>query len=559
MTSKRIFAVVFAALTVLSGAVAGVAVTGSAQAAPQDISSCTVIEESGEYRLTNDLTATGDFACLEVSADNVTIDGNGYTVANDSGPDYGVWTMGQDTVLSDVTVDGFDTGFRVEDTTGATAVGSTFTDNRIGMGTIFGGIAVEDSLFERNTVGVSTAEAGLDSTNSVYRLNDVGISAEGDVSSQGDDVVENAGDGISVQGSMTADDTRVVDNGGNGIVFDEYGIFPGQEQTLTISGSAISDNAEDGIFVPEDGSSDGESDGQTHVVDGSVIADNGGLGVNVEAGNPVANATGNYWGASDGPSSETTDALEDPETGTLADGSGDAVSEGSEAGISNVHFDEYLTENPFADDGDSGTDDGDDSDESDDSDDSDESNGSDESNDSEESDDSQESDNSDSSNESDDAASGDDASADGPAYQIDVAAGDVIETLGDDAEDFYGTQGRLLQAQTVLEDGTVTSTHMVPTGEVTTDLGGCMVSYTPVSYDGDSGDVTLSVSVADDTDCEGVTLTLAGYELPGDDTTFVREHADDQELVAYETVMLDAGQSGTVTIDLSDDAESSEN
>jgi hypothetical protein len=95
---------------------------------------------------------------------------------------------------------------------------------------------------------------------------------------------------------------------------------------------------------------------------------------------------------------------------------------------------------------------------------------------------------------------------------------------------------------------------MVPTGEVTKDLGGCMVSYTPVSYDGQSGEVTLSVSVADDTDCESVTLTLAGYELPGDDTTFVRENADGQELVDSVTVTLEPGQSGTVTIDL-DDAE----
>ncbi|WP_158206456.1 excalibur calcium-binding domain-containing protein [Halomarina oriensis] len=168
--------------------------------------------------------------------------------------------------------------------------------------------------------------------------------------------------------------------------------------------------------------------------------------------------------------------------------------------------------------------------------------------------------------DSDESSTGDDgASTEMPAYQIDVAAGDVIETLGvdgddeDDAPDFYGTQGRLLQAQTVLADGTVTGSHMVPGENVTKSLAGCHVSYTPVSYDDESGDVTLTVSVDDDADCESVTLTLAGYELPGDDTTFVRANADDQELLAYETVTLDAGDSGTVVIDLDGDDESAEN
>ena len=143
-----------------------------------------------------------------------------------------------------------------------------------------------------------------------------------------------------------------------------------------------------------------------------------------------------------------------------------------------------------------------------------------------------------------------------PAYQIDVATGEVLERLGVDGEDadsnpdFYGAQGRLLQAQTFLAGGTVTGQHKVPAGEATTTLNGCAVSYEAASYDASSGEVTLDVSVSDDADCEGVTLTLAGYELPGDDTTFVRAHADGQELVDYETVTLESGDSGTVTIDL---------
>ncbi|MFC5972434.1 bifunctional metallophosphatase/5'-nucleotidase [Halomarina salina] len=167
-----------------------------------------------------------------------------------------------------------------------------------------------------------------------------------------------------------------------------------------------------------------------------------------------------------------------------------------------------------------------------------------------------------------DAGDDDDAS-DGPdpdegdattAYQFDVAAGDVIEDLGEDGDDdgqadFYARQGRLLQAQTALADGTVTSAFTVPDGEVTTNLDGCSVSYTPVDYDADSGEVTLDVSVSEDADCEDVTLTLAGYELPGDDTTFVRANAVDQELVAHQTVTLASGDSETVTLDLTDESD----
>ena len=61
----------------------------------------------------------------------------------------------------------------------------------------------------------------------------------------------------------------------------------------------------------------------------------------------VVNATGNYWGAADGPSSRT-EALEDPETGALADGSGDAISRGDEEGVSNVRFDPFLKAPPSA-------------------------------------------------------------------------------------------------------------------------------------------------------------------------------------------------------------------
>ena len=50
--------------------------------------------------------------------------------------------------------------------------------------------------------------------------------------------------------------------------------------------------------------------------------------------------------ASPEPSSPGAEPLEDPETGALADGSGDAVSRGDEGGVSNVRFDPFLEAPP---------------------------------------------------------------------------------------------------------------------------------------------------------------------------------------------------------------------
>ena len=74
--------------------------------------------------------------------------------------------------------------------------------------------------------------------------------------------------------------------------------------------------------------------------------DNDEYGVENDRRDFVVDATNNYWGAADGPSSPGAEPLEDPETGALADGSGDAVSRGDEEGVSNVRFDPFLEAPP---------------------------------------------------------------------------------------------------------------------------------------------------------------------------------------------------------------------
>jgi len=66
----------------------------------------------------------------------------------------------------------------------------------------------------------------------------------------------------------------------------------------------------------------------------------------------VVNATNNYWGAENGPSSATAEPLADPQTGTLADGDGAAVSASpTEPGVANVRFDPWLAQDPTTVDG----------------------------------------------------------------------------------------------------------------------------------------------------------------------------------------------------------------
>jgi parallel beta-helix repeat protein len=152
-------------------------------------------------------------------------------------------------------------------------------------------------------------------------------------------------------GTMVVGNT--VTNNTDGILIQSSSPVP-----VTIRENVIRNNT-DGIHITNQSATSGGDGGECTIgsaIDGTVyveihentIAGNSEYGVNNEDETTV-NATQNYWGTADGPSSVSSDAdapFEDPETGTPADGSGDAVSEGSTAGVSNVHFDEALTESP---------------------------------------------------------------------------------------------------------------------------------------------------------------------------------------------------------------------
>lgn len=563
----------------LSGTMAFAAVPDAAAgnaADSHEISECTVIDEPGHYTVTNNITNEGADVCIAIVADDVTLDGDGHTIDGVDENGTGINVNGANVTVMDVTVTGFQNG--VANFGDLQLANSTLTENTVGLRMEMASGSVVNSTIAANAeagVDISTSDEGYDvvfdgneieynggagirSSVSTFTMTNNRINANGDggvvgddtyvesannyildndgpgiatglggVNSTDDTIINNDGDGISVAGTAVVDGSIINSNEGNGIHVLNSGLNTGG---ISVSDAEITSNGGDGVYV-EAGTPTELTVSEIH---GSVIGGNNGFGVNNEE-TVVINATGNIWDATEYPNesdiegasspADVESPLEDPISGALADGTGDEVSEHPERpGVSNVHF---STESPDDEDdseqdGDEGEQDGDESDETD----------SDEGNDEKEGDDSTE------------------RPSDERAYQFDLAVGEVIEDIGEDDRAFYGRQGRLVRAMTFAGDGTTTGHHAAPESSYAEATGGCDLTASQVDYDSETGEATATFHLDDDAECEGLTVTFAAYELPGDDTTFVRKHADDQELVDYETVTLEPGEEVTLTIDV---------
>ncbi|WP_254807817.1 right-handed parallel beta-helix repeat-containing protein [Natronosalvus amylolyticus] len=80
-----------------------------------ELEECAVIHFPGTYTLAGDLI--GNQTCIEIAADDVVLDGMGHTIegidVDDDGTQYGIHVNDADNVtISDVTIDGWDTGLR---------------------------------------------------------------------------------------------------------------------------------------------------------------------------------------------------------------------------------------------------------------------------------------------------------------------------------------------------------------------------------------------------------------------------------------------------------------
>jgi len=284
------------------------------------ISDCTTITSPGTYEVVADITATGDQPCIEIRADDVTLRGNGHEIsgtgdgigiaANLDSTDGGL-TIRESIRIEDLTVTDFGTGIHYADVSGGRIEGVTARNNGLGVGFRYGvaGVTVRNSTLADShtgfrTIGDTNVWGGPGSNvleHNAIEANDVGIDLG--FSTNNHDFLRN----------------RIVGNGGGA-----------RHRTLDSSG---------------------------HTYCGNVICANPDYGIRNEdlpaqggipAWEDVVEATDNYWGAANGPSSigAPSSAFEDPTTGALADGDGVGISESLDPGVANVRFDPFLTSAP---------------------------------------------------------------------------------------------------------------------------------------------------------------------------------------------------------------------
>lgn len=170
--------------------------------------------------------------------------------------------------------------------------------------------------------------SGFDISEVTAKGNGIGVMFD----SSGDDSVRD----VTIERALIQDNTDLTGVGifGDGSAYDN----------VAITESLIRDN-DAGVFVaPQDDVTSEDVDLSFNVIEGNDV------GIQND-GDAVFEATRNYWGASDGPSSETSEPLRDPFVDRVADGSGDSVSEGPEAGVSNVNFAPAIGGKNICDDG----------------------------------------------------------------------------------------------------------------------------------------------------------------------------------------------------------------
>jgi len=147
------------------GAVGGAGLLGlssvsetAAQEGPTTITECREIDESGEYVLGDDLSAEGD--CLRITASDVTLDGNGYTLDGD-GSGTGLLVESAGSTVQNLTIQNFDAGIMLDLSSDVIISSITVQDNA-GTGVVCrqsGDILCEDSTIRRNDgSGVSLSD-----------------------------------------------------------------------------------------------------------------------------------------------------------------------------------------------------------------------------------------------------------------------------------------------------------------------------------------------------------------------------------------------------------------
>ena len=197
-----ILAVVLVALTIGVGSVT----------AADPVDDCRTIDTSGDYELTGDVSGDGD--CLSITGDDVTFDGNGYTVEGDnrgihvsgdhvtienvdvSDATFGIDVDGDDAVIEDVTLEeNTNYGIRFQLADRSEIRDSTIQDNDLAgvlVGTGSDETTVSNTNFEGNgEEGINVSGVNVEET--VLEDNDIQGSPTGISLESGDDTVVSGG------------------------------------------------------------------------------------------------------------------------------------------------------------------------------------------------------------------------------------------------------------------------------------------------------------------------------------------------------------------------------
>lgn len=103
LTRKPVATLTVTLLVVLAAFVPSLGVVGIGAAAGS-VSSCTTIGSPGTYSLTADVIDSGAVRCIEITANDVVLDGQGYTI-DGTGTGYGVWVDNTSATATNVTVE----------------------------------------------------------------------------------------------------------------------------------------------------------------------------------------------------------------------------------------------------------------------------------------------------------------------------------------------------------------------------------------------------------------------------------------------------------------------
>jgi parallel beta-helix repeat protein len=191
----RRFGVLLAALVAATGAsvaLAGAALPGaspfeapsSTDATQRTVSSCTTIDEPGTYVLTSEIQNGGETAisqaCFEITADGVTLDGNGHLVdGRGESHTKGIAVVGAENVtVRNVSVDDWHAGVLVTEGSATIRNVETYSNTygvRLENAT---GATVENSTIRNNLVGVSAIGEDVELSNNDFSENEIEIQRE---------------------------------------------------------------------------------------------------------------------------------------------------------------------------------------------------------------------------------------------------------------------------------------------------------------------------------------------------------------------------------------------